>query len=277
MKMTITTLTTTLLFIFTSITAWAYPVLNGTNATLGTNITIFDGQEDTSKNWYTGQGIGQEDEETEPATARSHVWDLEAMFLNGTNLSLVGEWDFVNGHDGASGIYDRDGDGKYTSGDIFIDVDGVNHASAYGYDYVFDVDWTSGSYTLYQLNAQSTFLKTTYKQDSNPWKLDANGTDTGITGNFEISLLSEELVNEKGLLGDAYHYVVSFDLDPILDSEGIEKMDFTAHFTMECGNDDLMGQGTAPVPEPATIVLMGVGLLGIAGFTRKKLNLERQS
>ena len=51
---------------------------------------------------------------------------------------------------------------------------------------------------------------------------------------------------------------------------------FTAHFTMECSNDDLMAQGTAPVPEPATILLMGFGLLGIAGFTRKKFKFERQ-
>ena len=32
------------------------------------------------------------------------------------------------------------------------------------------------------------------------------------------------------------------------------------------------GSGTAPVSEPATILLMGVGLLGLAGFSRKRLN-----
>jgi hypothetical protein len=41
------------------------------------------------------------------------------------------------------------------------------------------------------------------------------------------------------------------------------------HWTMSCANDVVEGGGT-PVPEPATMLLLGSGLIGLAGFARKK-------
>jgi len=49
--------------------------------------------------------------------------------------------------------------------------------------------------------------------------------------------------------------------------------EFYAHYTMGCGNDNIMGQGEIiPNPEPATMLLLGFGLLGAAGLGRKKIS-----
>ena len=68
-----------------------------------------------------------------------------------------------------------------------------------------------------------------------------------------------------GLLGGS-HYAAGVDLS-FLDPS----LQFIAHFTMGCGNDNLLGKGTtAPVPEPATMLLFGSGITGLAAWQRRK-------
>ena len=43
---------------------------------------------------------------------------------------------------------------------------------------------------------------------------------------------------------------------------------FGFHWGMTCANDVI--EGAAPVPEPATMLLLGTGLVGLVGFGRKK-------
>jgi hypothetical protein len=42
------------------------------------------------------------------------------------------------------------------------------------------------------------------------------------------------------------------------------------HWTMQCGNDVVEGKANAPVPEPGTMILLGSGLIGLAGYGRKR-------
>jgi hypothetical protein len=240
----------------------------------GTQITIDDKSQSGpgTKLWWQNTS---EDQEVEQNCVATQKWDLEGFFLNKNILSMVGGYDFVNGVKG------------YTSGDLFIDT---NHDAKYGiatgtsngyktvsissgYDYVVDLDFVNSTYNIYAINANSKIITPYFAQNqgSGPWQYNAaDNNDTLITnGNF--SILSNLSDSDTGFLGDSLinpksHYALQgIDVGFLgLDQE------FIAHFTMGCGNDNLMGEGkTAPVPEPATMTLVGLGLLGFASIRKK--------
>ncbi|MEA2101957.1 MAG: PEP-CTERM sorting domain-containing protein [Thermodesulfobacteriota bacterium] len=217
---------------------------NGYALVLGDNITVYDG-ESSGSGWYGTQ----EDNEVHSNCLTGQEWDLEGFFLNGTTLTMVGGYDFINGQ------------GGYASGDIFI-----NTLGGPGYNYVFDLDVASQTYDVYALDSDSQYLGVAYNQnnDSYPWRYDADASDVALSsGSFAYYAgLSDSAV---GGLAGGYHNALAVDLG-FLQGSG-----FIAHFTMECGNDNLMGNGTAPapVPEPATLLLMGTGLIALGKFSKR--------
>jgi hypothetical protein len=239
---------------------------------LGTNITISDLNSSNKKAWYGDR----EDQETEPGTTTNQSWDLEGMFLDDTILSLVGGYDFMNGN---GGIY---------TGDIFIDVDGdmvygedvtdlsgngnKNISNVFGYDYVIDLtldgNTLSPTYNVYKIDETATLESPYYRIN------DESGAYRYVDGGELID--SGDLFYETGF-SDAdtgflggNHNILSVDLDFLAPGT-----DFTAHYTMGCGNDDLIGADSlgdtpAATPEPGTLLLLGGGLFAIISIVRKR-------
>lgn len=255
----------------------------------GTNITISD-KNYAGNGWYSNR----EDQETEnnPNTVTSQQWDLEGMFVKDTTLTLVGGYDFKNG------VLWTDRH-LYKSGDIFIDIDGdakygqvangnsgathygpgphtATMANSFGWDYVLDLNFTTMTYNVIGLNGQSLVTRVMDVASSNPWTYYSGGTVLAGLQNQALNYTAGLTNAQTGFQGDStnttswstgsnQHYALSVDLGFLAGQDAI------FHYTMECGNDNLMGQASIPnVPDAgATGLMLGVALLGFAGMRRR--------
>jgi hypothetical protein len=156
-------------------------------------------------------------------------------------------------------------------GDLFVSTDGWhpygsapyasdNYSNGEQWEYVFDV--SAGK--LYPI-ANGEILRTENLMPSSGW----------IYRNGQESLVKDQTGGAIGQGGSAYYsptyyssssgaYVISFDINGL----GWKLEDLGFRWTMTCGNDVIEGAAD-PVSEPTTMLILGTGLIGLAGFGRK--------
>jgi len=270
------------------------------------DITTWDKMGSGTSGWVRANSAGDpiaEDNEVEPNCQTGQAWDLEAFVVNdaGQNtrfLTIVGGWDFRSSlqgwHSGdvflavnpsAVPLY-----GPAADAVPVTTVGGVRYAeSNFGYQYALDINWGSTTATTFtydvislpstaKLEMASVYY--TQNEGSNPYRYNSGGTDIGDGSATYKSFANDAALNSYlvGLGGNAItsptggsHYALTFNLDNASWLGTVapgDHLDFWAHFTQECGNDDLMGHGdlyAPPVPEPISMVMLsclGAGMLG---------------
>ena len=239
------------------------------------NITTFDGYPEgydqvSSDSWHY---TNNEDNEVEPGATIGQAWDIEGFYLSDgsdeniadNELALVGGYDFKNGVEW--------GNDTVTAGDIFIDAD----MDPEYYEYVMDLNFETMTYDVIKSDSEGDIQYDTPSDSgiSGPsetsgvaWKYTSGGSPIGSGIAFQYLQYASEDVGD-GLKGDNSidtHNIITLNLGFLGGDTSFKVLN-----TMACGNDVAFAQGstTAAVPEPATIFLLGSGLLGLFGYRKK--------
>jgi hypothetical protein len=199
------------------------------------------------------------------------IGDANKFDVSGMDIDITGDLmtvDISTNYVNNIGAYGTD------LGDLFISTNGWNphgyasdkykddnHSNGEVWEYVFDV--SEGN--LYDIRSD---------QDNILTSDEAFGRYTYRNG-------QEVLVDSTGLTAIASGDVSITD-DSLVLSFNIETMDMDLtefglgfHWAMTCGNDTIEGGidpiEPVPTPEPGTLILLGLGLIGVLGIARKRV------
>lgn len=168
------------------------------------------------------------------------------------------------------------GASKTELGDLFLSTDGwkPSGTAPYGSDdstngenweYVIDLNQSSiaakassGQVALVQTNSSEGMVVNGSVRDAQEWQWISFLNAAEPTGSWQIlSDISGYYLLIESALSDSFAGATTLGW----------------HYTMACGNDVIEGPASnvAPVPEPSTVIMFGIGLAGLAGLGRKRI------